>query len=143
MINLLFLTTSSFTGHLPIVESTIRVLVHTSTPIQVTSDVFHSLGMDYNIIRNHWDTWNFSSIAKALSPSYLRMSGTDADRMLFSVKPISDLNPEGSRYRAADWPFPTSNFKMSAWDWDEINEFADEVRRRLLFGLDAQLRNGT
>ena len=126
-------------------EPGIHIQINTSLPLHVTEREFLSLGMDSNLIRNHWETWDFTSrrlrtLAEALSPAYLRLCGTDGDRLQFQRDPVGD-NPVGDAPDPGP-PFPASNFTMSAYDWDRINRFAADVGWRIMFGFNAQLRRG-
>ena len=116
----------------------VNVTVHINTKQQifVTNERFLSLGIDATLVRNHFETLNFTSprtltLAKALSPAYLRFSGTDADRMIFK-------NP-GQDFSLSS-PY---DFYMSAHEWDLINNFAINVNWIHIFGLNSQLRNGS
>ena len=75
--------------------------------------------MDSNLIRDRWETFDFYSkrlktLAKGLSPAFLRLMGTDGDRMIF-VRNFSETNLKS-------YPFPDTSFNFSAQDWDNINE---------------------
>ena len=143
------------------------VTIMTEKPLFVTNERYLSLGFDVNVIRRGWSTFNFTSermltLAKALAPTYLRVSGTDADRMIFSpkkngkdkVKSQLDINTSINRMREAESRaaeskkpveglFPPTNFTMSAKDWDNLNMFVKAAGWRMIFGLNEQLRNGS
>ena len=98
------------------------VSVNLDDPLFVTDDRFLSLGMDSNLIRDRWETFDFNSVklktlAKGLTPAYMRLMGTDGDRMLF----VRDDIEQKSLERLRGWPFPSTSFNMTSSDWDSIN----------------------
>lgn len=113
---------------------TANIIVKTDAPIHTTDHRYLSLGMDSNLIRNRWETFDFHSnrlktLAKGLSPAFLRLSGTDGDRLIF--------NASTSRLTA----FPNTTFSMTVADWDSINQFCTEVGWSLMFGFNNQIRH--
>ena len=122
--------------------------VDLDTAILTTDERYLSLGMDSNLIRDRWKNFDFYSrrlmtLARGLSPAYLRLSGTDADRMIFDPNADNcELLASGGDKVHGNPPFPASNFTMTAQDWDNINKFCITAGWRLMFGLNAQLRNG-
>ena len=125
-----------------------------TTLSHVTHPWYLSLGMDSNLIRDRWETFDFASLrlctlAKGLSPAYLRLMGTDGDRMIFEDRDFPTSCPSQGEecpmepmWTPGVWHhhYLPTNFTMFANDWDAINEFATSVGWRLLFGLNAQLR---
>ena len=100
-------------------ERTVMIRLDEIEPAYTTDERFLSLGMDSNLIRDRWETFDFSSkrlhtLAKGLSPAFLRLMGTDGDRMIF-VRNVSESNLKS-------YPFPDTRFNFSAQDWDNINE---------------------
>ena len=144
----------------PDVKADVKVSVdiRTDKPIHITDERYLSLGLDVNLIRHRWVTFNFTSqrlitMAKALSPAYIRVSGTDADRMLFDKDAVNverdsqdELDEAIQRMEdAMSKPpvrdlFPPRNFTMTGKDWDNINKFAKLVGWRIMFSFNAQLR---
>ena len=109
------------------------ISVNGTSAIHVTDKRYLSFGMDSNTVRQHWVTFNFSSVrlrtlAKALAPAYLRLSGTDGDRLLFNVT--------DDQLRT----FPSTTFSMSPSDWDNINKWCADVDWDLMFGINNQQR---
>ena len=97
------------------------VTVNLLHPLHVTDARFLSLGMDSNLIRDRWETFDFASaklqtLARGLAPAYLRLMGTDGDKMLFV------RNDGGGRSGWNSWPFPETKFNMTSRDWDSINK---------------------
>ncbi len=142
----------------PTEQGLVYLIVNTTAPpLHQTDSRFLSLGIDVNLVRNRWQTFDFHStrlrtLAKGLSPSYLRLSGTDADRLIYKPDD-NDIYPterqeampvkQKLRQRGVpQYPFPTTNFSMTTKDWDNINQFAQDVGWRIIFGLNAQLRFG-
>ena len=102
------------------VERKVLIRLNEIDALYTTDDRFFSLGMDSNLIRDRWETFNFSSkrlktLAKGLSPAFLRLMGTDGDRIEF-VRNITESKLNG-------WPFPHTTFYFSAQDWDNINKY--------------------
>ncbi|XP_070541229.1 heparanase-like isoform X2 [Ptychodera flava] len=116
--------------------------VNTDTVLRNVSDKFLSFAIDAFMIRNHWHyhDLNFSAprlltLAEALQPGYLRVSGTAADFMIF--------NDTATSLPVAEDNFHSDlNFTMTAQDWDIINTFAVKVGWQLIFGLNVLLRDG-
>jgi heparanase 1 len=73
------------------------------------------------------------TLAQGLAPSFLRLMGTDGDRMRFSFNK-TEANSNG-------FFFPTTNFVMTSDDWDNLNTFCLKAGWRMLFGFNAQIRN--
>ena len=111
--------------------------------------------MDGNLIRHGWITFNFTSqrlktMAKALSPVYLRVSGTDADRMFFDEngktkqkKSQYEIVKALRLFKETGELFPFTNFNMTGEDWDRINVFTTSVEWQVIFGLNLQIRNNS
>ena len=129
-------------------DTTPKITINLKKAIFKTDPLYFSLGMDSNLIRNRWETFDFTSgrlarLGAALSPAYLRLSGTDADRMIFDRGHGSRETIQASgKSRTVSSMFPPSNFTMTAHDWDAINGFCARVGWRIVFGLNAQLRRG-
>ena len=126
-------TIEVYSGTIPV-----KIHINIKKAVFLTDERFLSLGLDSNLVRNHFETLDFTSsrtlvLAKALSPAYLRFSGTDADRMIFNDTYI------GSKPTL----FPPSKFYMSTHEWDLVNKFALQVRWIHIFGFNVQLRNGS
>ena len=77
-------------GDVTVDAATATVSVDGTKAVHVTNERYLSFGMDSNTVRNHWGAFDFKSVrlktlAKALAPAYLRLSGTDADRLIFNA----------------------------------------------------------
>ncbi|XP_033624553.1 heparanase-like [Asterias rubens] len=114
--------------------------VRANKPIHVTNERFLSITVDVGILNKNWGNFSFGSsklktLTSALSPAYLRLSGTAADYLVFkrhcddevttgqvdpfSQRPLTFLCPE---------------------DWDGINHFCSDTGLKLIFGLNQLLR---
>ena len=89
-------------------------------------------------------------MAKALSPVYLRVSGTDADRMFFDEngktkqkKSQYEIDKALRLFKETGELFPFTNFNMTGEDWDRINVFTTSVEWQVIFGLNLQVRNNS
>ncbi|ELU03114.1 hypothetical protein CAPTEDRAFT_198298 [Capitella teleta] len=135
VLNLLFIV--SCTGKTPLKA---EIQVQVSSASFVTHPWFLSWGMDSNLIRNHWQTFDFESVklrtlARGLSPALMRLMGTDGDHMIY-VEDGAKI-----RFNPQKTGFPPSNFTFNSTDWDNINDFVADVGWRMLFGINAQLRH--
>ena len=134
------------------INATVRI---NRVPVNTVNERYLSLGMDVNLIRHGWITLNFTSerlktMAKALSPAYLRVSGTDADRMFFDKdgkikkkKSQYEINKALRLLREKGELFPFTNFNMTGEDWDLVNIFTQSVGWRVIFGFNLQTRNNS
>ena len=96
----------------------VTVTVEHNELIYVTNERFLSFGLAPHLIRHHFATFNATSprvltLARGLAPAYLRFSGTDADRMVYTG------NMTAGHKNVI--PFPVAGFNMTSNDWDEIN----------------------
>ncbi|MDX2020889.1 MAG: glycoside hydrolase [Deltaproteobacteria bacterium] len=63
-------------------------------------------------------------LASQLAPAYLRIGGTDADRVIY------DLDSRAP-------PAPSGSYKLSRARWDAVNHFAADLDLRIIFTLNA------
>lgn len=68
------------------------------------------------------------ALTRALAPAYLRIGGTDADRVFYILN-----GSEGVRKT----PFEAAPISLSATDWEQIISFAKDVKMPLMFTLNA------
>ncbi|XP_077992425.1 heparanase-like isoform X1 [Glandiceps talaboti] len=113
--------------------------VNTDTVLRTVSDKFLSVAIDAFMIRFHYNNLNFSSprlltLAKALTPGYLRVSGTAADFLTFNESVSTDVNVWNGEYGNSQ------NFTMTVEDWDAINGFARKAGWDMIFGLNVLIR---
>ncbi|KAG8248074.1 hypothetical protein J6590_048393 [Homalodisca vitripennis] len=115
-------------------------VLNTSGSLYKTNKLFLSFSIDSHQIRHGLSKPSLSNselirLTSYLSPGYLRIGGTDADRLVFKQ------NNSVSRSR------PNSNlqdtFNMSDKKWTEIYRFAELSGFRVLFDLNVLLRNGS
>ena len=97
----------------------VMIILNEENKLFTTNEWFLSLGMDSNLIRDHWETFSFTSVrlktlAKGLSPAFLRLMGTDGDRMIF-VRNTSAIYVNS-------YPFPSTKFNFTETDWNNINQ---------------------
>lgn len=125
--------------------------------IKLISEDFLSFGIDtieienYNRI-NYSDT-RLRELAAALSPARLRLGGTMSERLIFSKEniPISchncsyksypkslcQLIEKPCKHKHKFLPF----FIMTGNEWNQINDFCRKTNLKLLFSLNAMLRD--
>ncbi|KAL3863630.1 hypothetical protein ACJMK2_005380 [Sinanodonta woodiana] len=125
---------------LPTSSSSCRINVDFDKAVHEIGDRFVGVTFDTGLVENHWETFNprsksVQTLAKALSPSYLRVGGTPADFLIFQ---------DGG---TSSWQKPSfakqnhTVFNMSAQFFDELYGFAAAVSWDLIFDLNSLLRN--
>ena len=111
--------------------------------IETISEKFLSVTIDTEQIQANWATLNFSSpkvqsLAKALSPCYIRVGGTTADFLQFSPNSSYDRHrghhPDYNHGNTIN-KVKFTNFTMTARQWDELNQFVETVGWDLIFDL--------
>ena len=115
-------TLTSFNNTEKASEVTVTVSIQTDVPMFVTDERVLSVGLAPHLIRHHFKTFNLTSqrvltLGRALSPAYLRFSGTDADRMIYTGN-ITSRN-------GTVFPFPLAGFNMTSRDWNRINRYVN------------------
>uniref|UniRef100_K1Q170 Heparanase n=1 Tax=Magallana gigas TaxID=29159 RepID=K1Q170_MAGGI len=93
--------------------------------------------MNSTYVKENWKYFNLKSVktqtlAAGLSPSYLRVGGTDADFVIFTGREVS--TDENIR------KFDPINFTMSETSWDSIHRFTQKVGWTLIFDLNSLYR---
>ncbi|KAK3595333.1 hypothetical protein CHS0354_004488 [Potamilus streckersoni] len=120
-------------------SSPCRIKVDFEKAVHVIGDRFVGVTFDTGLVENHWQTFNprsksVQTLAKALSPSYLRVGGTPADFLIFQ---------DGEKSAWQNLSFAKQNhteFNMSAQFFDELYDFAVAVNWDLIFDLNSLLR---
>lgn len=116
--------------------------------IETISEKFLSVTIDTEQIQANWATLNFSSpkvqsLAKALSPCYIRVGGTTADFLQFSPNSSYDRHrghhPDYNHGNTIN-KVKFTNFTMTARQWDELNQFVETVGWDLIFDLNSLFR---
>ncbi|ESO97017.1 hypothetical protein LOTGIDRAFT_231761 [Lottia gigantea] len=84
------------------------------------------------------------TLARELSPSYLRVGGTLCDFLIFNMTEDTTLRfkPHKPRYIQinGEWIDANTNFTMTPYDWDLLNIFAMESGWDLIFDFNVFLR---
>ncbi|CAG2214528.1 HPSE [Mytilus edulis] len=124
----------------------IDLKIATDRAVQIVSDKYLSIAIDTGIIRHNWERLNFSSIkveslARALSPCYLRVGGSEADFMKFSpdTHNVRFYN-QSDLYMSDYYDNKFVNFTMFSNQFDELNNFVTKVGWSLIFDLNSLLR---
>ncbi|XP_070206582.1 heparanase-like [Littorina saxatilis] len=107
---------------------------------------FVGVTIDSQQVRYNWNSFDFGStkvqnMAKALSPSYFRLGGTAADYMTFdptNQKGHKGENLHGGQVYCSNF---TTQFYMSADQWDILNKFLQAVGWDFIMDLNALERN--
>lgn len=115
--------------------------VNLDSVIKTIDDRFLSLTLDTSIIRHDWAHFDTSSVklktlAKGLSPVYLRLGGTSCDFLIFRDteelgKKIDFVNNDAPDWEDLERPV-TTKFNMTMFDWVYLNKFVRSVPDWLL-----------
>ncbi|KAK6174489.1 hypothetical protein SNE40_017756 [Patella caerulea] len=94
---------------------------------------FVGVTLDSGLIKNKWQTFNLTSqkvltLAKGISPSYLRVGGTDCDYVLFNMTQDQKTSQQ------------SANFPLTVADWDNLNHFVMSAGWDLIFDFNVFLR---
>ncbi|XP_076105374.1 heparanase-like isoform X2 [Mytilus galloprovincialis] len=137
-----------FLSFLNAVIEAIDLKIATDRAVQIVSDKYLSIAIDTGIIRHNWERLNFSSpkvesLARALSPCYLRVGGSEADFMKFSpdTHNVRFYN-QSDLYMSDYYDNKFVNFTMFSNQFDELNNFVTKVGWSLIFDLNSLLREG-
>ncbi|KAF5285296.1 hypothetical protein FQA39_LY04395 [Lamprigera yunnana] len=126
-----------------------------SYPLYVTNEKFLSVALDSSQIAKGFKNFNLTDtklvkLLKPLSPGYLRIGGTMADRLWFvpdnkityqNENLIQSYDEECEYCSLYDRP----NFTMTAKEWVQLNQLAQKSNFTILFDLNCLIRypNGT
>ncbi|XP_046553600.1 heparanase-like isoform X8 [Haliotis rubra] len=110
----------------------VNVTVSTTQAVSIIDDLFVGVTLDSGLLptSQHWKGLDFNSqkvqtLAKGLSPCYLRIGGTEGDSLTF--------DPTG--HGTVD-----INRAFTGATWDAVNTFVQDVDWKLIFGLNALKR---
>lgn len=108
-----------------------------SKPLGKITKNFVGVTMNSTYVKENWKYFNLKSVktqtlAAGLSPSYLRVGGTDADFVIFTGREVN--TDENIR------KFDPINFTMSETSWDSIHRFTQKVGWTLIFDLNSLYR---
>ena len=113
-----------------------NVSINVNHSVFSVDDEFLSVAIDTGIMRRHWQPLNFSSarfftLAKGLSPAYLRIGGTSEDFLIYigSLTAV-DLH----KYKNE------TNFTITHADLEKIHEISSKTGWNIMFGLNVLLR---
>jgi len=128
-----------------------QVSIDTSTPVNTVSKEYISFAIDSSqVVGGKWwnptaggtemgsgtvhaPTFNFDQpqldkMVQALAPAYLRIGGSEADKIYYSMQDTSDFQPNAP---------PGYKSVMTAKQWDNVNAFASRNGLKLVFTLNA------
>ncbi|MCX6001640.1 MAG: glycoside hydrolase [Chloroflexi bacterium] len=130
---------------------TAQVSVDTGVPVNIVSKEYISFAIDSSqVVGGKWwnpaasgaesgsgtvhaPVFNFNqprldTMAQALAPAYLRIGGSEADKIYYAMQDTSDFQPNAPpRYKSV----------MTAKQWDNVNGFATRNGLQLVFTLNA------
>jgi heparanase 1 len=130
---------------------TAQVSIDTGTPVNTVSKEYISFAIDSSqVVGGKWwnpaasgsemgsgtvhaPTFNFNqpqldTMVQALAPAYLRIGGSEADKIYYAMQDNSNVQPNApAGYKSV----------MTAKQWDEINAFASRNGLQLVFTLNA------
>ncbi|KAK6174495.1 hypothetical protein SNE40_017760 [Patella caerulea] len=113
--------------------SCITINIESAPAVRNISSKFVGVCVDSVTIRYRWGNMNFTSpklltLAKGISPSYLRIGGTPCNYVIFN-------KTQHTSQLASD-----TNFTMTVADWDNLNHFVMNVGWDLIFDFNVFLR---
>jgi len=121
--------------------------INTDKAVNVISDKFLSVAIDIAHLRSNLATISLPklmSLAKALSPCYVRVGGTQADFMKFSpsTEDHEDSQHDGQYDNFSSNPNekPLINMAISEGQRDKLNRFVAKVGWSIIFDLNSLLR---
>eukprot|EP01013_Petalomonas_cantuscygni_P021477 TRINITY_DN407_c0_g1_i1.p1 TRINITY_DN407_c0_g1~~TRINITY_DN407_c0_g1_i1.p1 ORF type:complete len:541 (+),score=105.48 TRINITY_DN407_c0_g1_i1:99-1721(+) len=120
-----------------VVHAHVDVAYNAQHPIFVTRDRFIAFTLDEYFIRGGYGPGypRIVSLAKALSPGYIRVGGTSVDFICYEGFD-QDSNPQPTACKAVDGQ-PSSRFVMEPAQFDGLMSFANDTGMPVLFGLAA------
>ena len=128
-----------------------QVSVDTGTPVNTVSQEYISFAIDSSqVVGGKWwnptaggtemgsgtvhaPTFNFNqpkldTMVQALAPAYLRIGGSEADKIYYAMQDTSDFQPNAP---------PGYKSVMTAKQWDDVNAFASRNGLKLVFTINA------
>ncbi|XP_059468626.1 heparanase-like [Neocloeon triangulifer] len=133
------------------------VIIQTDRLVNVVNERFLSVALDSSLIRKNFKKFDMKSkaarmLGSSLSPCYLRVGGTAADRLIFVENhpkngqnddaPALPIDGGPCAYEAELCTKNHAYFNMSGEAFLEINTFAKTTGMDMIFDLNALLRNG-
>lgn len=110
-----------------------NVSINLEHSVFTVSEKFLSVAIDASMMRNHWPHINFTSekfytLARGLSPAFLRVGGTSADFLIYD---------DSSGYNKFK---NVTNFTITHEDLDKIHLLSSKANWNVMFGLNVLLR---
>lgn len=110
-----------------------NISINLNRSVFTVSERFLSVAIDSNVMKNHWQYVNLTSakfftLAKGLSPAFLRIGGTNADFEIY------DDSLDFQKFKN------NTNFTITHEDLDMIHMLASKAGWNVLFGLNVLLR---
>lgn len=113
-------------------EQTVSINLNQS--IFTVSEKFLSVTLDAGVMRNHWEKVNFTSekfftLARGLSPAFLRVGGTSEDFLIYDDSQLGSQKFKNF-----------TNFTITHEDLVKIHLLASKAGWDVMFGLNVLLR---
>ena len=110
-----------------------NISINLNRSVFTVSERFLSVAIDSNVMKDHWQFVNLTSakfftLAKGLSPAFLRIGGTNADFVIY------DDSLDFQKFKNH------TNFTITHEDLDIIHMLASKAGWNVLFGLNVLLR---
>jgi len=110
-----------------------NVSINLNHSLFTVSEKFLSVAIDSSIMKNHWHKVNFTSekfftLARALSPAFLRIGGTEEDFLIY------DDSKGLQKFKNY------TNFTITHQDLDKIHLLSSKAGWDVMFGLNVLLR---
>ncbi|XP_050396830.1 heparanase-like [Patella vulgata] len=117
----------------------VTIDVHNSGVAQQIDSRYIGVTLDSYELRNHFKPLNFNSqrlltLARGLTPCYLRLGGTDADYVVFNK------NSHVGRDVDKRFILNANKYTFGTSDWDRVNGFVKNAGLDFIFDLNLSLR---
>ncbi|KYB27768.1 heparanase [Tribolium castaneum] len=129
------------------------VYIGGAAPKHITNEKFLSVALDASVIANGFKHFDLKSekvikLMKALSPAYLRIGGTMADRLIFSTTESLHFKHLGPKVDGGECSYEERycdalnrpNFTMNSHEWLQLNELAQKTNLEIIFDLNSLRR---
>ena len=110
-----------------------NVSINLDRPVFTVNENFLSVAIDSGIMRHNWPDVNFTSerlytLARSLSPAFLRIGGTSEDFLIYH---------DSKEFQK---PKNVTNFTITHEDLDKIHLLSSKAGWNVMFGLNVLLR---
>lgn len=150
LIVLLFLATAkALQDERTFPSNEVEVRVNTMKPVHLVSEKFLSIAMNMGFVQEHWNRFDFSSprvftLARGLSPAFLRFGGTAEDWLHYKEKDpeiedlVSDVQNHQKLSEVRHKNF--TDYNITGDDLDKMHFIGSKAGWNVLFGLNVCLR---